>query len=119
MSSSGGSVAKKKKKDWPDFPDPKSISGVMWKTPMPPEMRLFYGLGSMILGAAAMRFAPRAAVEKILPVLVSAWTPPPGFQALPFRSAHPEALERIETRIDERQLGRSEVIREIANPKKN
>ena len=32
---------------------------------------------------------------------------------------HPEAMEPIETNIDERQLGRSEVIREIATPKKN
>lgn len=110
-------MAKKKKKDW-SLPDPKGIEGVMWTTPMPTELRLFYGLGSLFLGAAAISLAPKAA-DKLIPVLMSAWTPPPGFQAIPFRPAHPEALEPIETRIDERQLGRSEVIREIANPKKN
>jgi len=110
-------VAKKKKQSL-GFPDPKEISGVMWKTPMTPEMRLFYGLGSLILGAAVIRFAPKTA-DRMIPVIISAWTPPPGFQAIPFQSAHPEALEPIETKIDERQLGRSEVIREIANPKGN
>ena len=30
---------------------------------------------------------------------------------------HPEGLEKIKTEIDEHQMGRSEVIREIANPK--
>jgi hypothetical protein len=32
---------------------------------------------------------------------------------------HPEALEPVRTLIDERQLGRSEVVREIANPKQS
>jgi hypothetical protein len=111
-------MAKKKKKEWPDFPDPAKVEGVMWKTPMTAEMRLIYGLGSIFLGCTAMQFAPKFA-KQIMPVLLSAWTPPPGFQALSFQSAHPEALEPIQTKIDERQLGRSEVIREISKPKRN
>lgn len=111
-------MAKKKKKDGSGFLDPKGIEGIMWTTPMPTELRLFYGLGSLFLGAVAMSFAPKSA-NKLLPMLLSAWTPPPGFKPLPFQSAHPEALEAIETQIDERQLGRSEVIRELAKPKGN
>ena len=35
------------------------------------------------------------------------------------KAPHPEAVEPIWTSIDERQEGRSEVIREIANPKQS
>lgn len=102
----------------PLFPHPNEVRGAMWTTPMSGEMRLLYGLGALLLGATAIRFMPKVA-DKIVPMLVSAFTPPPGFQALPFQPHHPEAAEPIVTLIDERQLGRSEVVREIANPKGN
>lgn len=35
------------------------------------------------------------------------------------KTLHPEAAEPVTTIIDEHQLGRSEVVREVATPKKN
>ena len=107
---------KKKQKD-SFFPTPSEIRGIAWM-PAPPETKLLCGLGALVLGAVAIRYSPKIA-QKVIPFLVSAFTPPEGYQVVPFVPYHPEAMEPIETRIDERQLGRSEVIREIARPRGN
>lgn len=111
-------MAKKKKGFDPMFPDPKDVRGAVWKMPVPPEMKLIYGIGALFLGAATIRYAPKLA-QKMIPMLVSAFTPPEGWKSVPFVPYHPEGAEPIETRIDERQLGRSEVISELAHPKRN
>ncbi len=111
-------MAKKKKGPQPMFPDPKEVRGAVWTMPVSPEMKLIYGIGAFFLGAASIRFAPKLA-EKMIPVLVSAFTPPEGWKPVPFMPYHPEGAEPIKTLIDERQLGRSEVISELAHPKRN
>lgn len=111
-------MAKKKKESQPWYPNPEDVRGAIWTTSLPAETRLVYGIGAAILGYITYRYMPKLS-EKVIPILVSAFTPPPGYRALPFQTYHPEAVEPLETRIDERQLGRSEVIREIANPKRN
>lgn len=65
-------------------------------------------IGTALLGAAAMVMMPK----------VFEWL---GFN-LNFvvdRPPHPESTEPIETKIDEHQLGRSEVVREISQGKGN
>lgn len=111
-------MAKKKKGQQPWYPNPEDVRGAIWKVPLPPEARLVYGIGAALLGYMTYRYMPKLS-EKVIPILVSAFTPPPGYQVLPFQPYHPEAVEPLETRIDERQLGRSEVIREIAIAKRN
>jgi hypothetical protein len=111
-------MAKKKKGFDPVFPDPKEVRGAVWKMAAPAETKLMFGLGALFLGAATLRYAPKLAA-KMIPMLVSAFTPPEGWQPVPLVPYHPEGAEPIETLIDERQLGRSEVISELAHPKRN
>lgn len=101
-------MAKKKKDPWEGL-DPSSFQGMFHH--LPPDTKLIYGLGALFLGCAAFKYMPKTA-EKLIPILALAFQPP---RAAP----HPEALEPTTTVIDERQLGRSEVIRAIANPKRN
>lgn len=72
---------------------------------VPAETKLLMGFTAVVAGLFTMRFAPRHAHE-VIPALVAAFEPP--------APAHPEALEPIRTMIDERQMGRSEVIRAVA-----
>lgn len=77
---------------------------------VPPETKFLMGMTAVVAGLFTMRFAPRHAKE-VIPALIAAFEPP--------AAPHPEALERIETTIDERQLGRSEVMRAIAKELRN
>jgi len=86
-----------------------------------PEMRLALGMGQLLLNYAC---------EKFLPKLQPGGTAGLGELTDELRAkieasiqselkVHPEAREPIWTSIDERQEGRSEVIRAIANPKQS
>lgn len=103
-------MAKKKKM----FPDPKDVRGLLFTAPLPLETKILYGMGAAVLGFALMKCRPKLANE-LIPVLISAFTPPEGFG----KQCHLEGAEPVTTQIDERQLGRSEVISEIAHPKRN
>ena len=105
-------MGKKKKM----FPDPKDVRGLLFTAPLPLETKILYGMGAAVLGFALMKCRPKLANE-LIPVLISAFTPPEGFGKP--QQLHLEAKEPITTVIDERQLGRSEVISEIAHPKRN
>ena len=63
------------------------------------------GVGALLFGFMTIQFAPKFA-RRVIPELLSAFEPP--------GAVHPEAREPVTTMIDERQLGRSEVIRAIA-----
>lgn len=80
-----------------------------------PSQVFAVGLGVVIFGMATMRYAPRVA-HKVVPMI-------PDFLEMLFRPLlapiHPEAAEPVETMIDERQMGRSEVIRQIAKGEAN
>lgn len=82
-----------------------------------PGQAVMLGLGVVVFGMATMRYAPKLA-KQVVPMIpdflqtLCRMTP-----ALP--PLHPEVAEPVRTLIDERQLGRSEVIREIAVGKQN
>lgn len=72
-------------------------------------------VGSLLSGMAsaltyfAMEQLTRSLTDEQRAAIAKGILPPP---------AHPEAAEPIETKIDEHQLGRSELVREISNPPK-
>lgn len=105
-----------RKNDGFGFPPPEKFMGAIYTLPVPPEQKILYGFGALMLGLATIRFAPKMA-KTLIPILAAAFTPAPG--QFPKMSYHPEGMEPIKTIIDERQLWRSEVIREIAKPKRN
>jgi hypothetical protein len=104
-------MARRKKRPSSDLPpiDPRDFRGMLHNAP--PDQKVMWGLGAVLLGFATVRFFPRVA-DTVIPCLASMFLPP-------VRPAHPEAAEPVTTLIDERQLGRSEVLRELANPRGN
>jgi hypothetical protein len=97
------------------FPVPE-IQGIVHEFCLDQAAKTILGLGSIMLGFAALKYAAPRTVETLIPLIISAWTPK-GSRAPAF--VHPEAAEPIRTEIDERQLGRSEVFRAVARPEQN
>lgn len=83
---------------------------MFYSSAVPAETKLLMGVTAVVAGLFTMRFAPRHARE-VIPALIAVFEPP--------AVQHPEALEPVETKIDERQMGRSEVIRDIARGRNN
>lgn len=100
---------------------------------MKPTTKALVGIGALVGIYAVNRFLPgflsnasRAALQaayqarenfvvKLEKTVAQIATHP----STPYKKAHPEAAEPITTRINERQLGRSEVIREISRGRMN
>lgn len=93
--------------------EPASLQGLVYRSGLTETQKLIAGVGAILFGYAVSKYAPNLA-GRVIPLLVSAFTPE-GTQALPY---HPEAAEP-RTPIDERQFGRSEVVRAVSWPWKN
>lgn len=97
------------------FPDPAVLAGIqgaIYDAAIGEGTRFLLGIGAAVFGLGVMKYAPKMA-GTVIPVLISAFTPRLAARIPVF---HPEAAEPVRTVIDERQLGRSEVIRAIARP---
>lgn len=102
-------MAKKKKK--PEEPPVIGELRAMFYSPaVPPETKLMMGVAGFLGAMFTMRFAPRHA-SKVIPAILSVFEPQ--------QPVHPEGREAIETRIDEHQIGRSEVIRALTKELRN
>lgn len=101
---------------------PLGESGLMfWRKP---EMRLALGLGGLLVDYLCEKFIPGATPQWSSVVAENLTEEARAEIAASLRSQiaraqHPEANEPIWTSIDERQEGRSEVIRELSNPKQS
>lgn len=106
-------MAKKKgRKPDPRPFDPRALQGAFFAAP--PNQKLVLGFSAVLVGLASIRYFPKTA-GTLIPILASMFLPPQGAQPV----LHPEAAEPVRTLVDERQLGRSEVIHAIAKPGTN
>lgn len=97
---------------------------------MKPTTKALVGIGALVGIYAVNRFLPgflstanraalQAAYQARETLVIKLEKTVAKITATPLTKVHPEAAEPVTTRINERQLGRSEVIREISRGKMN
>lgn len=100
--------------------DPKGGTSFLMK----PETRLMLGIGRLVCDYATEKLFSLMSPEELAKVQAMSQDEARDHlkklaKDLKAQAQHPEGAEPIKTKIDERQEGRSEVIREIADPKES
>ncbi len=100
--------------------DPKGPTSFLMK----PETRLMLGIGRLVCDYATEKLFSLMSPEELSKLQAMGQDEARDHlkklaEDLKAQGQHPEAIEPIKTKIDERQEGRSEVIREIADPKES